>query len=167
MKLATLHALEQEPVRSEGVDVSAERPVDERDEDALLHLLDGLAEADHDAGLRRHLGREVLHAIEERERALVVALRPRARVEPRHGLDVVREHLRCGVEDLLQQHGDDEVCRGRGEGDDRRGPQRPHEIRALAQARDEHAPALLQVRRDRQVLVLEELDRDAHRSPRS
>ena len=71
------------------------------------------------------------------------------------------------VEDLLQQHGDDEVCRGRGEGDDRRGPQRPHEIRALAQARDEHAPSLLQVRRDRQVLVLEELDRDAHRSPRS
>src|SRR5258708_13946011 len=62
-------------------------------------LLLGLAEAEHDRGLREHslaplLGRPA----QDVKGALVLRYRPHGAVEPRHGLDVMRQHLGTGCD---------------------------------------------------------------------
>ena len=59
----------------------------------LQDLLVGLAEADHQAALGRHLRREFLEALQQVEREGVVGARTRFLVQARRGLEVVVHHV--------------------------------------------------------------------------
>ena len=59
----------------------------------LLDLVDLLAQAEHQAGLGRHFGMQGLEAFEQVEAPRVVGARPRLFVQPRHGFEVVVEHV--------------------------------------------------------------------------
>src|SRR2546425_27368 len=86
---------DREDVRPLGDDV-AHRPHD---------LISRLAEADHDPALAHELRRALFRATEHLERARIAGLRPDARVEPLHGLDVVVQDLRFLVEDGVERAG--------------------------------------------------------------
>src|SRR5690349_8388632 len=69
------------------------------------HLLVGLAEPDHQAGLRRHLvAAHLLGVAQDAQRALPARAAPGDGVEPRDDLDVVVEHVGTLGDDLRQRH---------------------------------------------------------------
>src|SRR4051812_35392755 len=60
-----------------------------------------LAEAHHQPGLGRHVGVDALEFLQQAERMRIIATRPRAPVEARHGLEIVVHHIRRrGFQDL-------------------------------------------------------------------
>ncbi len=73
--------------------------------EGLDHLLVGLAESDHQAGLRRHLiAPELLRVAQHPGRAEEDGAAPRDRVEPRNDLDVVVEDVGARFDHTRERH---------------------------------------------------------------
>ena len=64
-----------------------------------MHFFGGFAQADHEAGLRQSFRAILFGEAQHRKRLPVIGLRANAPVEARHGLHVVVEDVRTGVED--------------------------------------------------------------------
>ena len=62
------------------------------------HLLGALAHAEDEIGFRDLLLAQARHDPERLERPVVVEGRPDSRVQASHGLEVMREHVRPGVD---------------------------------------------------------------------
>ncbi len=63
----------------------------------LQDLLARLAEPDHHAGLGEHRWLDLFHARQQAQRREVAGTRPYGWIKPRHGLEIVVEHVRpCG-----------------------------------------------------------------------
>src|SRR5437016_3337662 len=60
----------------------------------LEYFFECLAQADHEPGFGGNLGRDLARAAEQSEGALVARAAPGRSVKPRHGFDVVVQHVR-------------------------------------------------------------------------
>src|SRR6185312_12972077 len=69
----------------------------------LHHLGLFLAEPDHEAGLGEHRRIDVLDAIQEAQRMEIARARPYLAVEPRHGFEIVVEHVGPRRDDDLER----------------------------------------------------------------